>query len=147
VSPRLSDQLSFELLADEQEIRAARRAFAGWLGENGVDATLAAEIVLAVSELVTNAVLASPHRGVIRLRGELDGDRCRVEAINHGAPEDVIDALGRAMPSVDQAHGRGLQVARALADRLVVTSPSPGMVTVCFERATVPSGAAADGRA
>jgi anti-sigma regulatory factor (Ser/Thr protein kinase) len=134
VSPRLSDQLSLEFLADEREVRAVRMALTGWLGETRTDGPLRDEIVLAVSELVTNAVLASPDGATILLRADHDGDRCHVEVTNHGTPADVTDALARALPTIEHANGRGLHVAQALADRLAVTSPRPGMVTVSFER-------------
>ena len=94
------------------ELRGLRRGLAGWMADAGVDETTIAEVVLAVGELTTNGMEASPM-GEASVHAEATKDTLRVVVINEGAPfqgpiEDRDDPLS--------LRGRGLTLVSALAD-------------------------------
>lgn len=83
-------------------------------------------VVLAVSELVTNAV---EHAGTrIELRAGTDGDCLRIEVADGSGD---LPREGRPQPG--DVGGRGLLLVKQLADRWDVTTTSTGK-TVWFER-------------
>ena len=94
------------------ELRGLRRGLAGWMADVGVDETTIAEVVLAVGELTTNGMEASP-RGEASVRAEATRDTLRVVVINDGAPFH-----GQTGPRTDALtlRGRGLTLVTALAD-------------------------------
>jgi anti-sigma regulatory factor (Ser/Thr protein kinase) len=82
------------------------------MADEGVDETTIAEVVLAVGELTTNGMEASPL-GEAQVRAEATLDTLRVVVVNDGAPfhgpiEPRTDAL--------TLRGRGLALVAALAD-------------------------------
>lgn len=107
----------------------ARRLLTGWL--DGHDRT--ADAVLAVSEVVTNAVRYGHGSEPLTLRLAVMDAGFRVE-VDQPTVRTVEAPDG--FPGPEQGRGRGLAVVEALADRWGVTYGSPsdssGM-TVWFE--------------
>ncbi|WP_328421588.1 ATP-binding protein [Micromonospora sp. NBC_00389] len=100
-------------------------AAAGLVGDPGFD------FVLAVHELVTNAVRHGGGRGHLDLRREEDVLLCEIS--DQGAPADNLPVR---LPAVDAAGGRGLWLARQLTDGLILTRRPDGLtatITVCLE--------------
>jgi anti-sigma regulatory factor (Ser/Thr protein kinase) len=94
------------------ELRGLRQDLAGWMTDAGVDEATAAEVVLAVGELTTNGLEASPA-GEAEVHAETTQDTVRVVVINEGPPftgpiAEVDDPL--------RIRGRGLALVAALAD-------------------------------
>jgi anti-sigma regulatory factor (Ser/Thr protein kinase) len=82
------------------------------MADAGVDETTIAEVVLAVGELTTNGMEASPH-GEASVHAEATTDTLRVVVINEGPPFRGPIAE-RADPFT--LRGRGLTLVAALAD-------------------------------
>ncbi|QXJ26467.1 ATP-binding protein [Actinomadura graeca] len=101
---------------DERTPRAARRAVAGLLDRWGVAEADADDVVLLVSEVVTNAVRHVRRElrdgGVVRVRVRVTGGRLRVDVTD---PEPGCPRLGAAGEN-DEGH-RGLIVVAACAGR------------------------------
>lgn len=88
----------------------ARRLIAQ-LGESRLDADQLERAKLAVSELVTNALVHG--RGAITLRAGVDHDRLMVEVIDEGSGfERVV-----RRQTFEDLHGRGLMIVDAQASR------------------------------
>ncbi len=102
--------VEWELPDDLSAARAARVHVAGDLALRGVPDEVVDDILLVASELAANAV----RHGLppARLRLDYSAGRVRVTVTNHGGSTDpeVIDA------ATDAGHGRGLAIARAVAD-------------------------------
>ncbi|WP_128376953.1 SpoIIE family protein phosphatase [Streptomyces cavernae] len=114
-------------LAPSAARRFLRAALADWteLGIEGLGGLLAADAVVVVSELVTNAVV---HAGTdIELQCRLDEDELLViEVCDHHPSRTVRDEAG---PYDSAEYGRGLRLVAALADSWGITY-RPGSKTV-----------------
>lgn len=108
------DCLDVELAQDRrapgQARRAVREALAGWRLPQ-----LADSVVLAASELVTNAVRHGRPPVSLRLRRR--PEQVRLE-VHDADPAEPPGAHGEAVP--DAESGRGLGIVRALADEVGV---------------------------
>jgi anti-sigma regulatory factor (Ser/Thr protein kinase) len=92
------------------------------------------DIVLCVSELVTNAVRHSaPHDGTFHLDIRVDRDKLRVECHDSGSKKPTL-----LTPSDADEGGRGLLLVQALTSRWGV-GPRPAGKCVWFEIDGVPS--------
>ncbi|MBM0224355.1 ATP-binding protein [Micromonospora sicca] len=101
---------------------------AGLTGDAGDD------FVLAVHELITNAVRHGGGHGHLELRRQADVLIC--EVTDQGA---APGSLRVRLPAVDTAGGRGLWLAHQLTDGLVLTRRLNGVtatVTACLEPTT-----------
>lgn len=84
------------------------------------------DFVLAVNELITNAVRHGGGRGALRMwrqRGELV---CEVSDHGHGISTQRLSDHSR--PAADTAGGWGLWLARELSDTMEVTTGTAGTV-------------------
>lgn len=106
-------------------VALARRFTEEVLG--GISGAVAAEIVLMVSELATNAVLHAATS--FRLRLERTNDFVRVEIADGGSG----DVHRRSLSEWD-LHGRGLQIVAKLSDQWGMTEPRDGEKAVWFVR-------------
>jgi anti-sigma regulatory factor (Ser/Thr protein kinase) len=102
-----------------------------------VPAATLADVTLAVSELVTNAVLHG--RGKIELRVEADGQSVKGEVIDEGGG---FERQIRADGGVEGVAGRGLLIVGQLADRWGVHE---GTTHVWFEIPVTGAGTVIDG--
>jgi anti-sigma regulatory factor (Ser/Thr protein kinase) len=116
--PPPSTELRLSLPAEPERLVRVRRAVRHWLAAYRVHPDDVADLVLAVSELVTNVCLhAYPSRspGRVVVEGDLVGDGVRVE---------VRDTGRWRTPRPDRG-GRGMNLVRAMGMELVVdASPS-----------------------
>ncbi len=110
------------------------RARASGLTDDALD-----DFVIAVHELVVNAVRHGGGRGFLRLRR--DGDTLICDVTDHGAgfPGGVPAPAGP--PAADVPGGRGILLARQLSDTLMFSDGPEGVtatVTACLPAATAP---------
>jgi anti-sigma regulatory factor (Ser/Thr protein kinase) len=100
------------LLSNAQLPRTARAAVSGWL-DGRVSATVLADALLLVSELVTNAFLHvdRPTGAPVRVRSGAENGSLWVEVGNRGS----AGAVERREPSTDGSGGFGLQLVELLA--------------------------------
>lgn len=96
-------------------IRAVRHLVSWHVAEAGLVGQARDDFVLAVHELVTNAVLHGGGRGRLDLRRHLDTLVCDVTDNGQGGSD-----LPVRLPPADSPRGRGLWLAHQLADTLVL---------------------------
>ncbi|MFE6905591.1 ATP-binding protein [Streptomyces erythrochromogenes] len=94
-----------------------------------------AQFVLAVHEVMCNAVRHGGGEGTVRLFRSADGLCCRVD---DKGPGFDANAIPRVLPSVDAPGGHGLWLVRELADRMDVARCAVGAsitFAMCFDGA------------
>ncbi|WP_327025586.1 ATP-binding protein [Micromonospora sp. NBC_01739] len=130
-----------------QTVTALRHLLAAQVAAAGLHGEAAEDLVLAVHELVTNAVLHGGGRGRLELLRYADRLVCAV--VDHG-PGGADLTVHR--PATDTPGGRGLWLAHQLTGALTLTHRSDGLtatVTAPLKMASPPAGrtgpAAADG--
>ena len=104
-------------------VRAEVREF---LGHAGVPPQRAGDVVLALSELVTNGCEAATGAAPVRVTVSVGATVVRIEVVNDrpvGSSDDPPIATV-TMPGTDAARGRGLALVAALAVRLSIESNS-----------------------
>jgi anti-sigma regulatory factor (Ser/Thr protein kinase) len=105
--------------------RAARRAVRAFLAHQDAQwQARSSDVVLLVSELVTNSVLHG-EVGQVRLRLRLRGERLRVEVLD---PGPGLTRLPTALARPEFQRGRGLALLPLLADRFGAWSGRPAVV-------------------
>lgn len=114
--------LDLRWAADRLELRDARARISDWLdGHDRLD-----DALLVATELLTNARTASaPRNADVTLRARCGDEGITLSISNAGPP---LPSADRTMPDLDQARGRGLAIASALADTVVHNGD--GRVTV-----------------
>ena len=114
-------------------VTPSRRAFRAWLDGLGVEEDVSAELAVVYSELLANAVDASPESDQVSASASFEGGNVVIEVANAVAPcavpverWDFTDAL--------RAGGRGLMIVRAYTDVLQIDVGDDEIVVRC-ERA------------
>ena len=118
------------LVFDAERITALRHTVARAAANVGLRGQRLEDYVLAVNEIVTNAVRHAGGHG--RLRMWLHGGALRCEIIDEGTgiPHDRLN--GHELPPSFAVSGRGLWLARHLCDLLTVqTGPDGTKITLC----------------
>ncbi|HEY2762705.1 MAG TPA: ATP-binding protein [Pseudonocardiaceae bacterium] len=121
-SSRTAPTPSFFATFTGLEITAIRRSVARYAAQLGLTGEQLQDFVLAVNEIVTNAVMHGGGYGELRLWGAGKAVGCEVVDMGPGGAAEV--AAGPA-----EAGGRGMRLARLLVDELhVVDSPTGTVV-------------------
>ena len=123
--------LEIELIAEAASIPDARRMVAVALRAERVDVVVVADLLVVVSELVTNAVVhgaGAPVRLVVR---GLSGIEITVVT---SCRADVGPVPTWTMPSPRSVGGRGLALVRALADQVVTTADAGSFAVTATRR-------------
>lgn len=102
--------------ADGRALRALRKDTAAWLGEIGLPSARTSDVVLAVSELYTNAMQAGARR--ISVHIDCEDGVVQVEVIDDG-PDWRPAPAAHHLPPDTAERGRGLAIAARLG-RLAV---------------------------
>lgn len=123
--------IDIELTAEEVSIPDARRCVADGLEAAGVDGVVVADLLVVVSELVSNAVMHGAGGAVQLAVRDIDG--CiEITVVSRGGA-DVGPVPTWTMPPPGAIGGRGLALVRALADQ-VVASGDAGAFAVTASR-------------
>jgi anti-sigma regulatory factor (Ser/Thr protein kinase) len=120
----------------ERDVTALRGAVRATIAAAGLSGDTAEDFLLAIHELVTNAVRHGGGSGQLQLR--LVGDVLVCEIIDHGGPPGKLPVR---LPPTDQPGGRGLWMAHQLTASLLLTQRPDGVtasVSVCTT-ASVPA--------
>ena len=118
------------LVFDADRITALRHTVSRAAENVGLKGQRLEDFVLAVNEVVTNAVRHAGGHG--RLRMWLHGGSVRCEVVDEGTgiPSERLD--GYELPPSFAVSGRGLWLARHLCDLLTVqTGPTGTKITLC----------------
>lgn len=117
-------------------IRLARHVLANWLELlPGVDVDGIDDLLIAGSELVTNAVRhASGHSAAVSLRARTEGDAVVVEVEDDGDGFAWPVAHVMADVVVHDENGRGLFIVEALTDDLEVCAARGRTTVRCIKR-------------
>jgi serine/threonine-protein kinase RsbW len=121
-------KLTLALPRDEYSVPVARRVLARSMDVLGVDETVVADIELALTEACTNVLDHAGDTDEYEVSAGIDGTVCVIEVIDRGAGFDSASmGLAEADPAAED--GRGIQLIRALVDKVTFTSrPQTGTV-------------------
>lgn len=117
----------------ESTVPALRGVLSAAVGAAGLAGEPAEDFVLAVHELMANAIRHGGGAGLLQLR-QLD-DVLTCEIVDHG---QGVDGLPVHLPPTDQPGGRGLWLAHQLTGSLMLTRRADGVtasVNVCLTAA------------
>jgi len=123
-------RLRLLLPSEERSVPLVRKVLSHALGVMGVSRDCIDDIELAISEACTNVLdHAGEHNEYAVLAG-IDGDLCVVEVCDDGGefdgPPDTVEGV---LINAEAEQGRGIQLMRALVDKLDFT--------ICEDRGTV----------
>lgn len=101
-------------------VPSARHEFSRWLSRVRVERETRDDLALVVTELVTNAVEASPGpRSQIEIRAWIEsGPQVVLQVCDRGAGLQLTGSP--RIPDARSVRGRGLPIVEALTDRLLV---------------------------
>lgn len=130
----LAVNLSLCLPTDEASVPIVRHICSYALGEVGVAQSCRSDISLALTEACTN-VLDHVNDGgdAYEVHIGIDDERCVIRVKDSGAGFDA-DAVGGARVDLTAESGRGLELIRALVDRVRFTSVSEAGTIVHLEK-------------
>jgi serine/threonine-protein kinase RsbW len=121
-------KLTLALPRDEISVPVIRRLLRQAMETLGVEDEVTSAIELALTEACTNVLDHSADGDEYEVSAGIDGDQCVIEVIDRGAGFDgSLEGLAQAEPGAED--GRGIQLMRALVDRVTFTSrPAKGTV-------------------
>jgi serine/threonine-protein kinase RsbW len=121
-------KLTLALPRDEFSVPVARRILSRSLDVLGVQDSVVADIELALTEACTNVLDHAADTDEYEVSAGIDGTVCIIEVIDRGGGfDDSTQGLVDAEPSAED--GRGIQLMRALVDKVTFTSrPQVGTV-------------------
>ncbi len=120
--------MTLALPRDEYSVPIARSVLKSSLTVLGVRAQVVHAIELALTEACTNVLDHAADTDEYEVSAGVDGRMCVIEVIDRGDGFDgSIEGLGDAEPSAED--GRGIQLMRALVDKVTFSSrPQAGTV-------------------
>ncbi len=121
--------LGLSLPRDELSIPLVRHLCHRALQELGVTDECAADITVALTEACTNVLVHSGPADEYAVRVSIDGERCVLRIVDTGHGFDAEQFAGGAEAAPSAESGRGIQLMRALVDRVMfVSKPEDGTV-------------------
>ncbi len=121
-------KLTLALPRDEYSVPVARRVLSRSMDVLGVEETVVADIELALTEACTNVLDHAGDTDEYEVSAGIDGTLCSIEVIDRGGGFDST-TKGLADADGDAEDGRGIQLMRALVDKVTFTSkPQVGTV-------------------
>ena len=129
-------------------IRLARHALAGWLqAQPGVDVDGIDDLLVACSELCTNAIESAGPDGSVAMRAWARADAVVIEVEDDGDGSTIENRTWAAIDHLDlhDEHGRGLFIVDQLTDSLEIDlSSGRTIVRCCKDRMLRHDGDATD---
>jgi serine/threonine-protein kinase RsbW len=125
--------LSVFLPRDRATIPVSRHIVRNALREIGVAEDCAHDVSIAQSEACTNVVDHSGPGDEYEVSVEINGDRCTIRVVDTGRGFDhrVVEDDG---PTTDSERGRGIQLMKALVDRVHFQSDAGAGTAVHLEK-------------
>lgn len=120
--------LTLNLPRDEATLPLVRHLCKFTMQEIGVAAECISDIELAITEACANVVEHSSAEDEFEVRVEMAPKRCDIRIVDTGRGFD-FESFGRDNAAADAEGGRGIQLMRALVDRVGFSSePEKGTV-------------------
>ncbi len=121
-------KLTLALPRDEFSVPVARRVLSRAMDVLGVEEVVVADIELALTEACTNVLDHAADTDEYEVSAGIDGTVCVIEVIDRGRGFDSSQlGLVEADPAAED--GRGIQLMRALVDKVTFTNrPQVGTV-------------------
>lgn len=119
----MAEGILLQVEFDRDAITDVRHDVAGHASAAGLEGLRLDGFVLAVNEIMTNAVRHGGGHGVVRLWRTVGGLRCEVRDQGTGEPGRFN---GHALPPTEATGGRGLWLARTLCDSFDVETGLAG---------------------
>ena len=138
-------KLTLALPRDELSVPVIRKTLTASLQVLGIDAEVISDIEIALTEACTNVLDHARGDHEYEVSAGIDGTRCVIEVVDRGA--DHFDATMRGLGEAagDAETGRGIQLMRALVDRVTfVNKPTDGTVVHLEKQLTWAPGAVID---
>ncbi len=122
-------KLTLALPRDALSVPVVRRVLRGAMETLGVVEDVIASIELALTEAATNVLDHALESDQYEVSAGIDGDLCVIEVVDREAVLFDGDEMGLADAADAAEEGRGIQLMRALVDRVEFTSrPQTGTV-------------------
>jgi serine/threonine-protein kinase RsbW len=110
-------KLSLALPRDELSVPVVRRILTSAMEVLGVDREVIADVELAMTEAATNVLKHAGTGEEYVVSAGIDGDQCVLEIVDCGIGFES-EQLGRSDADHGAEQGRGIQLMRALVDRV-----------------------------
>lgn len=111
-------KLTLALPRDELSVPVARRVLRQAMDVLGVRKGITSDIEVALTEACTNVLDHAEGAEEYEVSAGIDGDVCVIEVIDRGPGQFDPEALGLADADGNAEEGRGIQLMRALVDRV-----------------------------
>jgi serine/threonine-protein kinase RsbW len=135
-------KLTLALPRDQVSVPVVRRILKASLETLGIESETVSDIEIALTEACTNVLDHAAGGTEYEVSAGIDGTVCVIEVVDRGASE--FDATMRGLAEADPAAegGRGIQLMRALVDRVTFTNePKDGTVVHLEKQLTFGPGA------
>ena len=136
-------KLTLALPRDELSVPVARNVLKQAMDVLGVERETTADIQLALTEACTNVLDHAVDADEYEVSAGIDGDFCVIEVIDRGATGFDGSLHGHAAADGSAEEGRGIQLMRALVDKVEFESrPQVGSVVHMEKQLEFPKGSA-----
>ena len=125
-------RLSLHLPRERASVPLVRRILAAALGTVGVSEDCSEDILLALAEACSNAVVHAQPADGYEVSVQIDGKQCLIEVLDTGGGFDP-SVLPTVLPDLEES-GRGLHIIRAVADQFDLRSNTPTGMAVRFTK-------------
>jgi serine/threonine-protein kinase RsbW len=126
-------KLTLALPRDELSVPVVRRVLKQAMGTLGVRTECVGDIELALTEACSNVLNHAVDAEEYEVSAGIDGDVCIIEVVDRGAGFKSDD-LGHDDAAHSAEGGRGIQLMRALVDRVEFQSSQPEGTLVRLEK-------------
>ena len=126
-------KLSLALPRDELSVPVVRRVLTSAMEVLGVSDDVISDVEVALTEAATNVLKHAGSNDEYVVSAGIDGDHCVIEIIDRGAGFDSSD-VGHADAEPGAERGRGIQLMRALVDRVSFESRQTEGTVVHLEK-------------
>lgn len=127
-------KLTLALPRDELSVPVVRRVLKQAMTTLGVEGEVTADIELALTEACTNVLDHAKDSDEYEVSAGIDGRTCVIEVVDRGGGFVAHD-LGHAEADSGAEDGRGIQLMRALVDKLEFDSDTSSGTVVHLEKA------------
>jgi serine/threonine-protein kinase RsbW len=135
-------KLTLALPRDQLSVPVVRRILSGSLRTLGIDVDTISDIEIALTEACTNVLDHADGDNEYEVSAGIDGTTCVIEVVDRGADAFDPSAVGLADADVSAESGRGIQLMRALVDKVTfINQPRDGTVVHLEKQLTWDPGA------